>query len=229
MSAILSPYYAPDYESAVREGRASHRDTIGGMWEEHGISQRDYLIEQGLRPEQRLLDLGCGSFRAGVKLIPYLNPGHYFGIDMNASLLDVGYEKEIEPLGLADRLPRSNLAVSDDFQAAGFGTAFDVVLAQSLFTHLPINHLRLALERMRFVMALNGVFFVTYFEADPVRPTAEPISHSPGGVITFPDRDPYHMRVADLQHAALGTGWALKSVSEWGHPKAQKMARFELL
>jgi len=227
VSAVLSPYYDPGYEDAVRDGRASHRDTIGGMWEEHGTFQRDFLISQGLLPHHRLLDVGCGSFRAGVKLVPYLDPAHYYGIDLNASLLEMGYEREIEPLGLADRLPRENLAATGEFRAEGFGATFDFALAQSVFTHLPINHLRVALERLGPVMASGGIFFATYFEVPNDTITADPLIQQPGGVITYPDRDPYHMRVADLEHAAIGTQWRLVSAGGWGHPKAQQMARFQ--
>jgi len=44
-----------------------------GQW------QLDFLVGQGLRPWHCLLDLACGSLRAGVRFIDYLEPGHYLG------------------------------------------------------------------------------------------------------------------------------------------------------
>src|SRR5919108_2955123 len=54
---------------------------IGGLWEEYGELCRDYLIAQGLLPEHRLLDFGCGTGRLARKVVPYLEPGRYFGVD----------------------------------------------------------------------------------------------------------------------------------------------------
>ena len=42
---------------------------VGGLWELHGDLQKNYLIGQGLNPEHKLLDIGCGVFRLGVKII----------------------------------------------------------------------------------------------------------------------------------------------------------------
>lgn len=81
----------------VAEGR--HREMIGGMWEELGRLQHDFLIAQGLRPHHRLIDIGCGSLRAGVPLARYLEPAHYYGIDISPELLRAGLEREIAPAG----------------------------------------------------------------------------------------------------------------------------------
>ena len=101
-----------------------HRDVVGGLWDELGALQFDFLRAQGLEPPDRLLDVGCGALRAGVKLVPYLEPGGYYGIDLRQELLDAGYEREIAPLGLEDRLPRENLAANGAFDATGFGVTF---------------------------------------------------------------------------------------------------------
>src|SRR6185437_3621442 len=80
-----------------------HREVIGGMWDELGALQAAFLIAQGLSPRHVLIDIGAGSFRAGMKLVPYLDAGNYYAIDLQASLLWAGYTREILPAGLAGR------------------------------------------------------------------------------------------------------------------------------
>ncbi len=58
-----------------------------------GATQFRLLTTLGLRDHHRLLDFGCGSLRAGRLLIPYLNPGNYYGIEPNRWLIDDAYRE----------------------------------------------------------------------------------------------------------------------------------------
>lgn len=81
---MISRFYdKPAIELQVKAGR--HRDVIGGLWEEIGQLQLDFLRSRGLRSNHRIVDIGCGSLRAGVKLVAYLDPGNYYGTDINPS------------------------------------------------------------------------------------------------------------------------------------------------
>ena len=201
-----------------------HRQAVGGLWDEIGQLQFDFLLNNGLKPEHYLLDLGCGSFRCGVKLVPYLDPGHYYGLDLNASLIDAGYDKEIVPAGLANRLPRANLASNDRFDASGFARPFDYAIALSLFTHLPWNDIRVCLEMLADVMAPGAKLFATYFPLAAAARSGVPVRHEPGGIVTYGNRDPYHYRPTDIEHACSGLPWRLIWHGGWGHPRAQHMA-----
>jgi SAM-dependent methyltransferase len=79
-----------------KRSEAWHRHIVGGLWEELGALQFEYLVSSGLRPEHYFLDIGCGSFRGGRHFIPYLEPGRYFGVDRNAEPLRVGQEQELD-------------------------------------------------------------------------------------------------------------------------------------
>ncbi|WP_119461616.1 class I SAM-dependent methyltransferase [Rhodospirillaceae bacterium SYSU D60014] len=222
---IPSPYYETEaIEQRVREGR--HRDAIGGMWEEIGQLQVDFLCRNGLRPGHRLLDIGCGSLRAGVRLVAYLEPDHYWGTDLNSSLLDAGYNIEIQALGLTNRLSRSHLVCDTDFSFPDIRGPFDYVLAQSVFTHLPFNHFRRCLARLRPITISEGRLFATFFICPNDQPIDQPFTHQPGARQTTDIADPFHYRAADLAYGASETGWNLVSLGDWNHPRGQKIAIF---
>jgi len=54
-----------------------------GRWDKAGNIQFQFLIQEGLKPELTLLDIGCGPLRAGLLFIKYLAPGNYTGIDIS--------------------------------------------------------------------------------------------------------------------------------------------------
>jgi SAM-dependent methyltransferase len=103
----------------------AHREFVGGLWDEIGALQLNFMIRQGLRPDMRLLDLGCGCLRGGVRFLQYLERGNYYGIDSNASLLRAAWEIELPRAGLEGCIARKNLLLNCDFEAWRFGVSFD--------------------------------------------------------------------------------------------------------
>jgi len=228
MSSRISNYYNDDFiRHRIKQG--NHRGAIGGLWEQMGQQQFDYMCAAGLQPDHRLLDLGCGCLRGGLHFIAYLQAGHYYGIDLSQELMDTGYDIELGKAGLQQKMPRSNLACTDGFDASGFGVAFDYVLAQSVFTHLTLNHLRLSLIRLQSVTTVGAQFFATVFTAPDTETWGAPLLHNPGGITTHPDRDPYHYCETDIAYATHKLPWKLRQVENWDHPRNQKMAVFERL
>lgn len=138
-----------------------HRRAVGGMWEELGQLQYDFLVAQGLQPDHKLLDVGCGALRGGIHFIEYLDAGNYYGIDVSLPLLEGGV-MEIEKAGLNHKLP--NLMAVGDFEMWRFGEIFDFLLAQSVFTHLFMNHIVQCLVQAKKVLKPSGKFFATFFE-----------------------------------------------------------------
>jgi SAM-dependent methyltransferase len=212
-------YYQPAMQATVENN--TYRSVIGGLWEELGQLQLEYLQSQGLRPTNRLLDIGCGTLRLGVRAVDFLDAGNYFGTDLNLAFLDAGYEREIIPAGLDSKLPRSNLVVDGEFTFAGLPKQFDFAIAQSVFTHLPVSHLRLCLTRLADHLEGPCSFFFTVFIA-PAGQEKEPIEQFPG-IVSYPDKDPYHYTLEDLQNASAGLPWQLEFVGDWKHPRNQMM------
>jgi len=221
---MLSAYYdKAGIEAAVNSG--GHRSVVGGLWEEIGQLQIDFLVSRGLRPQHRLLDIGCGSLRAGVKFVRYLDPERYFGTDINQSLMTAGYDIELTNERLTDKLPRSHLVVDDGFDFSWCPVDFDFVLAQSVFTHLPLNFLRVCLERLHKVVLPGASFFATIFEIPENCPSFEPYQHS-GGVTSHGAADPYHYRFADMEFCCRNLPWTAIHVDGWHHPRSQQMIEF---
>jgi SAM-dependent methyltransferase len=180
-----------------------------------GCLQFDYLVARGLEPRHRLLDVGCGSLRGGVHFVRYLNDEHYFGVDADAELLEAG-RFELDGEGLTDR--RISLRHTDAFDV-DFGVQFDFVLAQSVFTHLTLNAIRLCLARVGSHLKPNGQFYASFFRApdDPLEPVEREID------TTYYDRDPFHYPVEHLAWAAEGTGLTMTDLGDWSHPRGQEM------
>src|SRR5262249_48156691 len=76
-----------------------HREYVGGGWDYMGDLQLNFLLSHDLKRHHHLWDIACGSLRAGVPLIRYLESGHYHGIDRHRALIDMGIKYE---LGRAD-------------------------------------------------------------------------------------------------------------------------------
>ena len=210
----------------VAQGR--HREVIGGMWDAVGALQLDFMKGQGLAPQHRLLDVGCGSLRGGLHFVDWLEPGNYFGIDISEALLEAGYDRELGPLGLQAKLPRKNLRTTSDFDATPFGVTFDMAIAQSVFTHLALNLIAACLEQTAGVMKPGGIFFATFFLAPDDARWSDAVTHQPGGVMTTGVSDPYHYRIADMAWAA-GRAWQTEHIGEWSHPRGQQMIAYHRL
>src|SRR5215218_3976830 len=130
-----------------------------------GALQVTLLLAAGLEETHCLCDVGCGSLRAGRMLIPYLRPGHYFGIEPERWLVEKGVDDELGR-GILEAKHPSFRFVSD-FSLEGFGTEFDFVVAQSVFSHTFPDLLRLGLRRIASSLAPSGKLFATWNPAAP--------------------------------------------------------------
>jgi SAM-dependent methyltransferase len=199
---------------------------VGELWEEMGQLQLDFLVREGLQPQHRLLDVGCGSLRGGVRFLEYLRPGNYHGIDANERMLAAAREVELPRYGLEDRDP--HLVLRDDFDFSTFGTSFHMAIAQSVFTHLPWNSIQRCLAQIGPVLAPGGRLFATFFEDPDGSHRARPLGHEPGGVTTYPDRDPYHYELAVFEELGERLGLRVRYLGDWGHPRGQRMLEFSV-
>jgi SAM-dependent methyltransferase len=199
---------------------------VGGRWDEIGRLQFDFLVAEGLRPEHTLLDVGCGVMRGGLHFVRYLEPGNYYGIDISEHMI-AGARRELEAAGLGGR--DAQLRVTDRFDV-DFGRPIDYALAQSVFTHLPLNSIARALTALAGVLAPGGRFYATFFRgpAGPDRfvPVTQPAHDGYVPVVTTADGNPYHYAVEDLVWVCRELPLAVEDVGDWKHPRGQQMLRF---
>lgn len=209
----------------VRSGQEWHRRKVGGRWDEMGELQFDFLREKGLQPHHHFLDVGCGSLRGGVRFIPYLEPGHYYGIDRSQELLDAG-RREIEAANLQDMKPI--LMRLEDFGFGRLDQTFDYALAQSVFTHLPLNLIARCLVNVDRVLKPGGVFFATFFENHGGKQNLEPLEQG-DGIVSYYDRNPFHYTPDAFAWACGGLTLEAEYIGDWGHPRHQYMMAFRKL
>lgn len=199
-----------------------HRELVGGLWEEVGALQFAYLKGRGLLPSHRLLDIGCGALRGGLHFIRYLDTGNYYGMDVNASLIEAG-RRELVEANLADRNP--HLLVADGFALSPFATSFDFAIAVSVFSHLPMNHIIECLAQTRQVLRPGAPFLASYFEA-PTKAYLAPLTHPPAGIVSYCSADPYHYAFEEMQWMADSAQLDVTRIGDWGHPRGQVMLSF---
>ncbi len=222
LNSVNTYYYKAVNDKAIARG--AHRNFVGGLWDEVGALQLGFLQQEGLLPQHKLLDVGCGCLRGGVKFIDYLDSGNYYGLDVNSSLLKAA-KVELVQAGLEAKLP--TLLLDGQFEASYFNVKFEFALAISVFTHLPLSIISKCLAQVKLVLSENGAFYATYFPA-PCSEHLAVIQHQPGKVMTHYDRDPYHCSLNEISQLADQAGLAVDNIGEWGHPRAQQMLKFSL-
>ncbi|HYN22734.1 MAG TPA: glycosyltransferase [Thermoanaerobaculia bacterium] len=125
---------------ATLEEKARRMEAEGGFlgvpveeFESEGRLQLAALLRHGLRPDSKLLDIGCGCLRGGYWLIHFLQPGCYCGIEPRKDRLQLGLSHLFAPTELADKQPRFDH--NPEFDSSVFGERFDFFLARSIWTH----------------------------------------------------------------------------------------------
>ncbi|MCX4905222.1 class I SAM-dependent methyltransferase [Streptomyces sp. NBC_00878] len=152
--AVMASDAARGAEAAV--GHNPSRD----RWTQIGLMQFDYLVRHGLKPEHRMLEIGCGNLRAGRLFIDYLENGHYYGIDISPDILIAAQDTLVQE-GLQARLP--HLTLTDDLTFAFLPDAhFDVVHAHSVFSHSPPDVIEECFAHVGRILAPGGFFDFTF-------------------------------------------------------------------
>lgn len=128
---------------------------------EFGQMQLGYLVKHDLARTDRMLEIGCGNLRAGRFFIDYLDPGNYYGIDISPEILLSAQQVIVED-ELQAKMPQ--LVFTTDltfrFLPAGY---FNVVNANSVFTHCPIEIIEECLANVSRIMAPDAIFDFTFY------------------------------------------------------------------
>lgn len=156
----------PKLRQQMRRDAPRYRSWVGPPWKYdlNAAMQFSVMTALGLREQHYLLDVGCGSLRAGRLFIPYLLPGRYFGIEPEKWLIDEGIDKELGRDAI--RIKQPTFSHNDDFRLSVFGRHFDRIVAQSIFTHADAGQVRACLAEAKQVLCEDGVMAATYIPDD---------------------------------------------------------------
>jgi SAM-dependent methyltransferase len=128
------------------------------VWEKKRQFQIQFLREAGLHPQDHLLELGCGTLRGGLPIIDFIQPGHYWGVDVRPVALEEAW-KELAEAGLEHKRPR--LILTGNLSALDLNRRFDFIWAFSVLPHLENDILRGAFRCARKHLGANGRFLAT--------------------------------------------------------------------
>lgn len=196
-----------------------HRRVVGGLWDEAGERHLAFLREQGLKPSDTVLDVGCGCLRTAVRLLQYLEPGRYVGVDQDASLIAAGTTVEAEHAGVDSS--RGRYFVGNAVDLSGIEECFDVIWMNGLLQDLPHESTALALAAAFQRLAPCGRLFVAYFEG-PRFLAVDPIER-PGPCFSYFDRTPRHFDFATLSRYIEAAGGSAERLGNWDDPHGQMM------
>jgi hypothetical protein len=153
-----------DTGAGVAPGSRHYRAFIGATqtYDIFAHMQFSLMTLLGLRQEHTLLDIGCGSLRAGKLFLVYLLPERYFGIEPEQWLVEQGIDKEIGHELAARKRPK--FQYSDEFPCSSFGVQFDFILAQSIFSHASQAQIQKCLAEARASMKDTSMFAASFVE-----------------------------------------------------------------
>lgn len=196
---------SPDTGENVRFGTRHYRAFVGDTqtYDIFSHMQFNLMTLLGLRQEHTLLDIGCGSLRAGKLFLMYLLPDRYFGIEPEQWLVEEGIERELGRQ-LADR-KRPRFLFDHNFSCAEFGVAFDYIIAQSIFSHASLAQIWRCLSQARASMKDTSLFAASFVEGD---------NDYAGDTWVYPDTIRY--RATTIERLAAEAGLACRRL-DWFH------------
>lgn len=174
------------------------------------VWQFEYLIKHGLKKDQTFLDYGCGPGAAGVYFIEYLDAGKWTGIDISNESIRVAKDL-FKRKKLESKKPELVYIPHGDLKPIK-GRTFDVIIAQSVFTHLPPDEIIAILTRLRDNFHAGTKFYSSF-------------SCCPKGIIQQKLHNWYYDHEF-IHTAASDAGLKVEIYPDWEHPYQCNMPDF---
>jgi len=208
-----SPDHVSYYRAVMRSDASRSPEAAVGShsheyWLQVGKLQFDYATSHGLKPDMRMLEIGCGNLRAGRHFIDYLEPGCYYGLDISPDIL-LSAQDTIADYDLCAKLPHLTLVNNLRLHFLP-DAAFDFVHAHSVFSHSPIEVIDECLANVGRILAPGGFFDFTFDR------TEGPEHH----VL----REDFYYRTETLIALAAKHGLDATFMDDWeqnGHPQSK--------
>lgn len=193
--------------STLKPGDSQYQAYVGPptQYDFMGATQFRLLCTLGIRATHSLLDVGCGSLRAGRLFISYLDKGNYFGIEPNGWLIHEAIKNQIGEDLIEIKLPTFDNNTQFDTQV--FSQQFDFILAQSIFSHTGSDILTIALANFKKSLKADGLIAATF---------VEDIDDYPGTGWVYPECVTY--RRSSIRRFATDLGLSVARIP-WYHPR----------
>lgn len=186
----------------------------GGDFSQIGNQILDYLKQYGLKPEHRVLDIGCGIGRIAIPLTGYLTAkGSYDGFDIREDGIKWCQEKitplypkfkfKLATLNNSQYLPENKNA-AERFHFPYPSNSFDFIILTSVFTHVNADVVRNYLDEINRVLVPNGRMLATFFLYSHNKVDTQ--ERLDGGV-SFPHTVGAHSRVMIKKNPAAATAY----------------------
>ncbi|WP_298332982.1 class I SAM-dependent methyltransferase [Asticcacaulis sp.] len=169
------------------------------------VFQLDWLRDQLLMPPTAdFLDYGCGTASAGKYIADYLDAGRYTGVDISAVSIDEG-RRILEAHGLEAKQPVLHVIPDGDLSALG-DKRFDIIWAQSVFTHLPPEVIEDILGRLRVHLKPGGAIYASATLAEAGEGVLQVNPHN------------WFQEPAVLAACGSAAGYEMERMEGWHHP-----------
>lgn len=162
---------------------------------------RDVL---GLAPDADVLDYGCGTASAGKHIAAYLEAGRYVGVDISPISIERG-RAVLAGHGLADKRPELLVIPGGDLSALG-ERRFDIIWAQSVFTHLPPEIIETVLAGLRVHLKPGGAVYASVTLASEGEGVLQVAPHN------------WFQEPEALAACGRAGGYVMERMEGWSHP-----------
>ncbi len=140
-----------DFFTKVEIERAKRKPQTHNIWKNNvGLnhvslekSQKDgaewlkFLIKNGLKKTDKVLDYGCGSLRLGKTLMEFLEPGKYVGVDISDHFYNLGKKHYVNSKIINEKKPRFFIINSNDYEKFMTNKKFDYIYSSWVLMHIP--------------------------------------------------------------------------------------------
>ncbi|XP_028793409.1 uncharacterized protein LOC114749100 [Neltuma alba] len=125
-----------------------HHSNYGEPWA-GGRDVFEFLAQSSqLRPDSRVLEIGCGTLRVGLHFIRFLNPEHFHCLERDELSLMAALRYELPSQGLLFKRPLIVKGEDMDFSKFGSGVMYDLIYASAVFLHMPDKLVWVGLKRL---------------------------------------------------------------------------------
>lgn len=130
-------------------------------FDQAGREQLIALLGEGMNPESKVIEFGCGCLRIAYWLVRFLDARRYHGIEPARRRVEYGLAYLFASDEVEIKQPRFDFNAT--FDSSVFGERFDFFLARSIWTHAAKPQIEAMLDSFLRDSVDGGVFLTSYF------------------------------------------------------------------